>query len=122
MSEQERLDMESIDMVNRGKQFPRTEVHFVPEAEYRRLTAIAAEYPRLKKEEAILMEWRQRERRERENRKPLSAAGGVARGCCAVLFLVGAVQGMMDPVFAGALTLGCIGWGTGHYIRGCRDA
>lgn len=122
MSEQERMDLDAIDMVNRGKQFPRTEVHFVPEAEYQRLTAIAAEYPRLKKEEAILMEWRQRERRERENRKPLSAAGGIARGCAGMVFLISAVQGLVNPLFAGVCVLGCIAWGTGFYIRGCRDA
>lgn len=122
MSEEEKMDLETIGMVQRGRRYPRKKVRFVPEEEYRQLRAMATEYPRLKREEAILLEQRKREAMNRENRKQICAAEGVARGCCAVLFLVGAVQGMMDPVFAGALTLGCIGWGTGHYIRGCRDA
>lgn len=122
MSEQERQDMESINMVHRGKRFPRAGVHFVPEAEYQRLRAIAAEYPRLKREETILMERRKKETVFRENRKQIRAAGGIARGCVALVFLIGAVQGMVEPVFAGVLILGCVAWGTGHYLGGCRNA
>ena len=122
MSEQERQDMESVNIVNRGKRFPRADVHFVPEKEYRRLRAIAEEYPRLKREEAILLEHRKRQAMFRENRKQIFAAGGIARGCMALVFLIGTIQGMVAPAFAGVLILGCIGWGAGHYLRGCRNA
>lgn len=120
MSEQERADMESIGIVHRGKRYPRAQVHFVPEGEYRKLTAMAAEYPALKKKEAILEERIERERVIRENEKQIRAARGIARGCAGVIFLVAAVQGMMNPLFAGAMMLGCVAWGAGAYIRGVR--
>ena len=46
--------------------------------------------------------------------------GGVIRGSIGIIFLAGAMEGLMHPAFAGVVAASCVAWGGVWYTWGYR--
>lgn len=104
MNEKEKIggDKLVLDMVHEAAASrPRRVGYIVSEADARRLMAYDREAAIARKREAA-MPWL---------KKTMRILGGVSRGCVGLIFLAGAMEGLMDPAFAALVSTACVAWG-----------
>lgn len=108
MSEFEKQNNEAFGLVKDGQQLPRCVCHFVPDAEYRHLKQLerdALEAEELAEQNA----WKARVWR---------IAAAIGRAACGTVFIGGALEGLMDPAFAGIMAGICVVWSLAGYFWG----
>lgn len=113
MSEMEMIsgDEQVLAMVNQAAAAgPRRVGYIISEADALRLLAYDREAAIAREQEGA-MPWK---------RKVLRILGCVGRMSVAVVFLGGAAEGLMDPVFAAMLSATCAVWGAVWYWWGAR--
>lgn len=97
---------ESIIMVRGGRRLPRKECHFVPEEEYRKLMELKRDPVTVSKEEPT------------KRTVALHIAHALAPLLIGATWILGAMEGLADPVFTGVVTSICVLWAVVNYKWG----
>lgn len=108
MSDFETQDAEVIGVVRGGQQLPRVACRFIPEVDYHR-------YRRLEREAAQAAEVAEQQARRDRVARVLSAAARAGMGGICV---GGAIEGLMDPVFAMVMAGICTLWAAAGLLWG----